>query len=85
MKCNTKTILFTGIGLFAALAAVYVALPQFRALELSAAPFLLFLLCPLSMMFMMKGMSSHGDQTQPASISTGKMIEHTDQSSTRAQ
>lgn len=58
MKC-TKSMLTIGAGLFAVLAIAYVALPQFHTFVLSVAPFLLFLICPLSMMFMMKGMNSH--------------------------
>ncbi|HEX7910723.1 MAG TPA: DUF2933 domain-containing protein [Paraburkholderia sp.] len=61
MKC-TKTMLTTGAVLLAALALAYVALPQFRTLVLSAGPYLLFLLCPLSMIFMMKGMQSNNDR-----------------------
>ena len=68
MKC-TKTMLTAGAVLLAALALAYVALPQFRALVLSAGPYLLFLLCPLSMMFMMKGMQSNNDR-QVASSDT---------------
>ncbi|WP_454754848.1 DUF2933 domain-containing protein [Cupriavidus basilensis] len=34
----------------------------FRALVLGAGPYLLLLLCPLSMWFMMKSMSAHDDQ-----------------------
>jgi ABC-type transport system involved in multi-copper enzyme maturation permease subunit len=61
MKC-TKTMLTAGAVILAALALAYAALPQFRALVLSAGPYLLFLLCPLSMMFMMKGMHSNSDR-----------------------
>ncbi|WP_233884868.1 DUF2933 domain-containing protein [Paraburkholderia flagellata] len=68
MKC-TKTMLTAGAVLLAALALAYVALPQFRALVVSAGPYLLFLLCPLSMMFMMKGMQSNNER-QVASSDT---------------
>ena len=68
MKC-TKTMLTAGAIILAALALAYVALPQFRALLVSAGPYLLFLLCPLSMMFMMKGMQSNNDR-QVASSDT---------------
>ncbi len=87
MKCNTKSVLFAGVGLLAALAIADAALPEVHSLVLGAVlacPFiLLLLLCPLSMMFMMKGMSPDRDRTQPVSISTGKVIEPTDGSSTR--
>lgn len=61
MKC-TKNMLVIGGIMLAVLAAAYFALPQFRALVVSAGPFLLFLICPLSMFFMMKGMNSHSDR-----------------------
>ncbi|QCP53681.1 DUF2933 domain-containing protein [Trinickia violacea] len=66
MKC-TKTMLTTGAVILAALVLAYAALPQFRTLVLNAGPFLLFLLCPLSMMFMMNGMNSNRDRQAPSS------------------
>lgn len=66
MKC-TKTMLTTGAVILAALMLAYAALPQFRTLVLGAGPFLLFLLCPLSMMFMMRGMNSSRDHQAPPS------------------
>jgi ABC-type transport system involved in multi-copper enzyme maturation permease subunit len=65
MKC-TKTMLTTGAVIAAALVLAYAALPQFRALIAAAGPYLLFLLCPLSMLFMMKGMHSKMDQEKPS-------------------
>jgi len=65
MKC-TKTMLTTGAGLLAVLAVAYIAFPQFQVTVLRLGPYLLFLLCPLSMLFMMKGMNSpqnHGDKS----------------------
>jgi hypothetical protein len=61
MKCNMKTMIATGTVLLVVLAAAYAAFPQFRTLVLSGGPFLLFLLCPLSMFFMMKSMSHSKD------------------------
>ncbi|MFM0268193.1 DUF2933 domain-containing protein [Paraburkholderia sediminicola] len=67
MKC-TKTMLVTGVALLAVLALAYAALPQFRTLVLGLGPYLLFLLCPLSMLFMMKSMhSSKDDHRLPSS------------------
>ena len=87
MKRNTKTVLFTGVGLLSAFFIADIALPQFHSLVLSASPslpfILLFLLCPLSMIFMMKGMSSDQDRAQPASINTGKVVEPNDESPDR--
>lgn len=61
MKCNMKTMITTGTVLLVVLAAAYAAFPQFRTLVLSGGPFLLFLLCPLSMFFMMRSMNSGKD------------------------
>lgn len=66
MKC-TKTMLTTGAAILAALALAYAALPGFRTLILSAGPYLLFLLCPLSMVLMMIFMNSHRDHRSPPS------------------
>ncbi|MFM0388409.1 DUF2933 domain-containing protein [Paraburkholderia dipogonis] len=67
MKC-TKTMLVTGVALLAVLALAYAALPQLRTLVLGLGPYLLFLLCPLSMLFMMKSMhSSKDDHRTPSS------------------
>ena len=62
MMCNKQTMIKTGIGLVAVVAIAYAALPQFRVFILGLSPFLLSLLCPLSMFFMMKGMASHQKQ-----------------------
>ena len=62
MNCNAKTMikLAAGLGLLAVVG--YFTVPQFRTLIVGIFPLLLTLLCPLSMIFMMKGMNSH----QPA-------------------
>lgn len=64
MRCNTKTMLkvAAGLGLLAVLG--YFAFPQFRAFLVASLPVLLTLLCPLSMIFMMKGMNSHQPATE---------------------
>jgi hypothetical protein len=56
MKCNTKTMVTTGLAFALVLALGYWALPQFRG---SLTTFILVacsLACPLSMLFMMRGM-----------------------------
>ncbi|MGB3288626.1 MAG: DUF2933 domain-containing protein [Burkholderiaceae bacterium] len=58
MKCDMKTMIKVGSGLGILLAIAYITLPAARELISATAPFLLILICPLSMMFMMKSMSS---------------------------
>lgn len=62
MKCNPKAMITAGIALAAMLAAAYALLPAVRALVLGIGPYLLLLICPLSMWLMMKSMSAHDDQ-----------------------
>ena len=66
MQCDTKTMIKTGLGLGGVVVAAYVFVPDARALIDMAAPFLLFLLCPISMLFMMKSMKS-----RPGHVGTG--------------
>jgi hypothetical protein len=54
--CNKQTMMKVGIALAVLLAVAYAALPQFRSLIRGLSPVPLTLLCPLSMLFMMKGM-----------------------------
>ncbi|WP_235185023.1 DUF2933 domain-containing protein [Cupriavidus sp. SK-3] len=57
-----KSMITAGIALAAMLATAYALLPPVRALVLSIGPYLLLLVCPLSMWLMMKSMSTHDDQ-----------------------
>lgn len=56
MKCDTKTMLKAALGLAVAIAVAYATLPAARDWLAAGAPFLFFLICPLMMFFMMKGM-----------------------------
>lgn len=62
MKSNLKAMITAGIVLLAMLAAAYALLPPVRALVLAIGPYLLLLVCPLSMWLMMKSMKAHDDQ-----------------------
>lgn len=62
MMCNTKTMLKVGSAMLVAVGIAYAALPEFRGWILAMSPTLLFLLCPLSMIFCMKMM--HGQNGQ---------------------
>jgi hypothetical protein len=62
MKCNTKTMVTTALALALVIALGYWALPQFRG---SLAPFILvacILVCPLSMLLMMRATKSSTDK-----------------------
>jgi hypothetical protein len=59
--CNIKTVFKILLGLGLAILAGYAAFPQFRPLIAVLSPYLLFLVCPLTMYFMMATM-----QMQPA-------------------
>ncbi len=58
MKCDTKTMLTVGLAVGASLAIAYFTLPAAQQLIAAASPFFLFLVCPLSMMLMMKSMNT---------------------------
>lgn len=62
MKCNTRTMVTMGVAVVATLAIAYAIFPPVRAFVLSIGPFLLILVCPLSMWLMMKGMQGQDDQ-----------------------
>lgn len=59
MRCDVKTMLKGGLGLAALIAVAYAALPVAREWIVAVSPFLFFLICPLMMLFMMKGMQSY--------------------------
>ena len=62
MKCNTKTMVTIALALALVLGVGYWALPQFRG---SFAPFILvacMLVCPLSMLLMMRGSQSNANE-----------------------
>ncbi|CAP44929.1 DUF2933 domain-containing protein [Bordetella petrii] len=61
MQCSKKTMAYVAVGVVAAIAAAYALLPGMRETLLGVAPLLLVLVCPLSMLFMMKAM---GGQNQ---------------------
>ncbi|MFM0198148.1 DUF2933 domain-containing protein [Paraburkholderia strydomiana] len=62
MKCNTKTMMTAALALALVIALGYWALPQFRG---TLSPFILvacMLVCPLSMLLMMRGTKSSTDK-----------------------
>ncbi|MFL9888265.1 DUF2933 domain-containing protein [Paraburkholderia agricolaris] len=68
MKCNTKTMVTTALALALVIALGYWALPQFRG---SLAPFILvacMLVCPLSMLLMMRATKSSTDKQDSEAV-----------------
>ena len=64
MKCTTKTMVTTAFALALVIAIGYWALPQFRG---ALAPFILvacMLVCPLSMLLMMRETKSSTDRQE---------------------
>lgn len=62
MICSTKTMLKVALGIFVGTGLAYLALPEFRTWIIAASPTLLFLICPISMIFCMKMMSGQNGQ-----------------------
>lgn len=60
--CNTKNMLKFGLALFALVAVLFAALPQFRAWIITSGPLLLALLCPLHMLYCMLSMKKKENQ-----------------------
>ncbi|GJH20218.1 DUF2933 domain-containing protein [Caballeronia novacaledonica] len=72
MKCNTKTMVTIALALALILAIGYWALPQIRG-ELSAfIAMASVLICPLSMLFMMRGMQTPVDRPEKPSQAVKK-------------
>ena len=58
MKCDIKMMLKAGIGVAVVVAVAYATLPAARGLITAISPALFLLICPLMMLFMMRGMQS---------------------------
>ena len=76
MACNMNTMLKVGVGMLAAAGAAYVLLPEFRESIVALSPALLFLLCPLSMLFAMKAMHGQNAQSCHSSVPEEKDQSH---------
>lgn len=57
MNCDFKTMIKIAVGLGAALAVAYFAVPAAHAFILASAPLLVALVCPIAMILMMRGMN----------------------------
>ena len=63
MHCSFQTMIKFAAGIGAILAVAYFALPEARACLLASTPFLLALVCPVSM-FAMKGKDNTADSKE---------------------
>ena len=72
-----KTMMKVGVTLVAAVAVGYAAVPALREWLVAFSPFLFLLVCPLAMVLMMRGMSSHDPHTAilPRSVETPAQTE----------
>ncbi len=73
MTCDKSTMIRLGIGAAIVLAVAYAMFPVVQAWIVAAAPLLLLLLCPLMMVFCMRGM--HKDASAPADTQKVKPLE----------
>ncbi len=64
MKCNTKTMVAIALALALILSLGYWALPQIRGALGTFVAMASVLICPLSMLFMMRGMHSQTDSPE---------------------
>lgn len=64
MKCNLKVMLSVAAAMAAAAGFTYLTFEEARAAILASLPILAVLLCPLSMLVIMKMMHSSGDGAQ---------------------
>lgn len=62
MKCSLKSMLSVAGVMLAVAGAAFFAFEGARTAILASLPFLLILLCPLSMLFMMKAMHSGSEE-----------------------
>jgi hypothetical protein len=70
MKCNLKVMLSVAATMAAAAGFAYLTFEEARAAILASLPLLAVLLCPISMLVMMKLMHSGGDGAQRSTGST---------------
>lgn len=74
MTCKKSTMIRLGIGAAIILVAAYALFPAFQAWIVTAAPVLPLLVCPLMMLFCMRGM--HKDAPATDNTQQVKPVEH---------
>jgi hypothetical protein len=67
MNC-TKNMLRIGAGIGAGMLLAYLAFPELRAALVAFAPLAVALICPLSMLLMMKMMNSSGSDQKSKTV-----------------
>ncbi|WP_250478270.1 DUF2933 domain-containing protein [Caballeronia sp. INML1] len=72
MKCNTKSMVTIALALALILAIGYWALPQIRGEFSTFVAMASVLICPLSMLFMMRGMQTPVDGPEKHAQAVGK-------------
>lgn len=72
MKCDTNTMLKTAAGLAIVAGIVYFTVPAAQAFVLASAPLLVALICPISMLFMMRMMNSSSANARDAAGGASK-------------
>lgn len=72
MKCNLKMMVSIALTLAVAIAIAYWAVPQLRGAFSTLAVIASAFVCPLAMMFMMRGMQSHAGSDVTAPRATDK-------------
>lgn len=72
MKCDSKMMMKIAAGLGIGLVAAYFALPAAHAYIVASAPFLVVLICPVAMLFMMMGMNGMNENMKGESAQPGK-------------
>lgn len=82
MKCSAKTMLSVAGVILAAAGAAFFAFEEARTAILASLPFLLILLCPLSMLFMMKAMHSGAKEEQ---VKAPARVDHRNEGGSGAQ
>lgn len=72
MKCDTNTMLKTAAGLAVVAGGLYFTVPAAQAFVLASLPFLVVLVCPISMLIMMRMMNSKGAEACGTGSEAGK-------------
>ena len=76
MNCSTNTMLKVAAGIGITLGVAYFAFPAAQTMILAYAPFLLALICPISMGVMMLMMKGKGESNSNGNASDSVSVSH---------